>query len=76
MIHISDKLGGGYYEDADKISTAVNTRGIMIAHTVMIGISTVLVATLPIYRKWIRKIKTSVDVADNAEMEAIDISGE
>ena len=43
---------------------------------IMVLVSTALVITLPIYRKWIRKIKTSIEVAENAEMEAIDISGE
>lgn len=36
----------------------------------------VLIALLPVYSKWLRKIKTSIDVGDNGSMEAIDISGE
>lgn len=35
-----------------------------------------LIATLPIYSKLLRKIKTSIDVGDNGSMEAIDISSE
>lgn len=44
-----------------------------------IGILTaaiVLTALLPVYSKWLRKIKTSIDVGDNGSMEAIDISSE
>lgn len=35
-----------------------------------------LTALLPVYSKWLRKIKTSIDVGDNGSMEALDISGE
>jgi hypothetical protein len=35
-----------------------------------------LVILLPVYSKMIRKIKTSIEVEDNGEMEAIDLSGE
>ena len=52
------------------------TERVMQVHLVMTGISALLVATLPVYRKLIRKIDTSIEVAENAEMEAIDISGE
>lgn len=45
-------------------------------HLVLLAITAVLVLTLPIYSKWIRKIKTSVEVEGNGEMAAIDISGE
>ena len=54
----------------------LQTRSILIAHVVMIGIAALLTATLPVYRKWIRKINTSIEIAENVEMEAIDISGE
>jgi len=74
--HVAGKLDANYYADADKMNVAIRTKGIVITHAVMVGVSTLLVATLPIYRKWIRKIKTSVEVAENAEMGAIDISGE
>ena len=36
----------------------------------------VLTLLLPVYSKWLRKIKTSIDVGDNGDLEAIDISGE
>ena len=36
----------------------------------------VLIVTLPVYKKALRKIKTSVEVEDNGKLEAIDISGE
>lgn len=36
----------------------------------------VLVLLLPVYSKLLRKIKTSIDVGDNGNMGAIDISGE
>lgn len=48
----------------------------VIAHIICVVISAVLLATLPLYSKMIRKINTSIDVEDNGEMEVIDISGE
>ena len=44
-------------------------------HILCLGISVVLTLLLPVYSKAIRKIKTSVEVEDNGEMGAIDISG-
>ncbi len=45
-------------------------------HLVLLGITAALVLLLPVYSKWIRKIKTSIEVEDNGDMEAIDISAE
>ena len=45
-------------------------------HIIILIAAVVLIATLPFYSKLIRKIKTSVAVEDNGNMEAIDISGE
>ena len=45
-------------------------------HIAILAVSAVLTALLPVYSKWLRKIKTSIDVGDNGSMEAIDISGE
>ena len=39
-------------------------------------IAAVLIALLPVYTKLLRKIKTSVEVDDNGEIGAIDLSGE
>ena len=62
----------------------VSTESIYIAyaeydlrvHIAILAVSAVLTALLPVYSKWLRKIKTSIDVGDNGSMEAIDISGE
>ena len=45
-------------------------------HIGILAVGAVLTALLPVYSKWLRKIKTSIDVVDNGAMEAIDISGE
>ena len=45
-------------------------------HIGILAAGAVLTALLPVYSKWLRKIKTSIDVMDNGEMEAIDISSE
>ena len=45
-------------------------------HIGILAAGAALTALLPVYSKWLRKIKTSIDVVDNGSMEAIDISGE
>lgn len=45
-------------------------------HIGILVVGVVLTLLLPVYSKWLRKIKTSIDVGDNGSMEAIDISGE
>lgn len=51
-------------------------QSVLHAHMVLLGITTLLIATLPVYKKALRKIKTSVEVEDNGKLAAIDISGE
>ena len=45
-------------------------------HIYLMIITIALIVLLPVYSKMIRKIKTSIEVEDNGEMEAIDLSGE
>ena len=45
-------------------------------HRIFLIVTAVLVATLPVYTKLLRKIKTSIEVEDNGEMGEIDIAGE
>ncbi len=45
-------------------------------HIGILAAAIALTALLPVYSKWLRRIKTSIDVGDNGAMEAIDISGE
>ncbi len=74
---IADKLNGGAVSiSAESLPEVIQAQSVMRTHIVLLVVSAVLTATLPLYRKLIRKINTSVEVAENAEMEAIDISGE
>ena len=45
-------------------------------HIILLAVAIALTALLPVYSKWLRRLKTSIDVGDNGSMEAIDISGE
>lgn len=45
-------------------------------HMIILIVDAVLVALLPVYTKLLRKINTSVDIGDNGQLGAIDISGE
>jgi glucan phosphoethanolaminetransferase (alkaline phosphatase superfamily) len=73
---IAEKMDAGIIKDPIVMDRSTQARGIMTTHVVMIGISALLIATLPVYRKLIRKINTSVDLAEGTEMAEIDISGE
>ena len=55
------------------ISRALTVLGV---HRIIMFVGVALVALLPVYSKALRKINTSIEVADNGGMEAIDISGE
>ncbi len=57
-------------ESSRYISTAQN---VVTLHVVFIGVTALLLITLPLYSKAIRKIKTSIDVEGNGNMAAIDI---
>ena len=57
-------------ESSQYISTAQN---VVTLHVVFIGVTALLLITLPLYSKAIRKIKTSIDVEGNENMAAIDI---
>ena len=43
-------------------------------HLIMLGISAVLILLLPVYSKWIRKIKTSIEIEDNGNMGNLNLS--
>ena len=57
-------------ESSRYISTA---QTVVTLHVVFIGVTALLLITLPLYSKAIRKIKTSIDVEGNGNMAAIDI---
>lgn len=45
-------------------------------HMILLIVGGALTALLPVYAPLIRKINTNIDVAENTEMSAIDLSGE
>lgn len=51
-----------------------NAYNMLQTFLILIGITALLVVTLPLYSKLIRKINTSVDVEDNGAMADIEIS--
>lgn len=46
----------------------------LCVHIVCVAISAVLAVTLPVYRKWIKKINTSVTVEENTGMHDIELN--
>lgn len=48
----------------------------VVLHIVFIVVCVLLLITLPLYAKALKKINTSIEVEGNGEMDAIDISGE
>lgn len=60
----------------DDTTYIIDARHTVTAHIICVAVCTVLVATLPLYAKLLRKINTSIDVEGNGDMDVIDISGE
>ena len=58
------------------LSYIAKAYNLLNTHIVILVIGIVLTLLLPIYSKWIRKIKTSIDVADNGDMGALDLASE
>ena len=79
-IHFCNGIMAALTRAESPIILDVNTMYIANAYNmlqtfmVLLGITAVLVLTLPVYSKWIRKINTSVDVEDNGDMAQIEIS--
>ena len=79
-IHFCNGIMAALTRTESPIILDINTQYIANAYNmlqtfmILIGITAVLVLTLPIYTKWIRKINTSVDVEDNGDMAQIEIS--
>ncbi len=73
---VTEKIAAEVIKNESDMARIVQAKSIMTTHIIMVIVSAVLVATLPLYSKLIRKIRTSIEVAENAEMAAIDISGE
>ena len=59
-----------------KNAFVATTRQVISVHRILLIIGAALFALLPVYSKLLRKINTSIDVAENKDMETIDISGE
>ena len=72
---IIQSVAGGAAITADTAYIAV-AQNVVVVHIVLVAATAVLLATLPVYSKVLKKINTSIDVEDNGELEAIDISGE
>ena len=54
----------------------LTARNVVKLHALMVAFGALLAATLPLYAKLIRKIRTSISVEGNEDMAAIDIAGE
>ncbi len=64
----------GNLNDAGK--AILSAQPIVSVHIILLLICIVLIVALPVYSKLLKKINTSIDVAGNENMSAIDVSGE
>lgn len=53
-----------------------NAWSTLIAYLIFVGVVVVLLATLPVYSKLLKKINTSIDIEGNTNMTAVDIAGD
>lgn len=79
-IHYRDAIWAAATRPENPIVLDANTAyitsaySLLLTHMILVIISAVLVATLPIYSKWIKKINTTVEIEDNGSMAAIEIN--
>lgn len=79
-IHYCNAIMAALTRAESPIKLDVNTEYIALAYNMLqtfvtlIGVTAGLVVTLPVYSKWIRKIKTSVEIEGNDDMAQIEIS--
>lgn len=60
----------------DDIRYVDKAKSVMLVNMIINASGLFLIAALPVYKKWIRRINTSVRVEENAQMDVIDVSGE
>lgn len=81
-IYYSGKIVAAVTREVNPIDATGNNvyisqaRHMLVIHLILVGAGALLTALLPAYRPLIRRINTSVEVAANEDMEAIDISDE
>lgn len=63
-------------EITSKTAYIAMAQNVVVVHIVLLAVTILLLLTLPVYSKMLKKINTSIDVEDNGELEVIDISGE
>ena len=79
-IHYCNAIMAALTRAESPIKLDLNTEYIALAYNMLqtfvtlIGVTAGLVVTLPVYSKWIRKIKTSVEIEGNDDMAQIEIS--
>ena len=76
LVCIVGKLGAGTISNSEVLQKIEKARTVILVHMIIVRLSIYLIVALPGYSKLLRKIKTSIEVEENSEMEAIDISGE
>ena len=78
-IHYCNRIVEAVYRPENPISLTDNpyvraAYDMLNVHKILMIVSAVLVALLPVYSKLLRKINTSIDVEDNGSMAAIELN--
>lgn len=73
---IIEAVSGGRIAIVSDTAYIAVAQNVVVIHIVLVAVTAVLLATLPVYSKILKNINTSIDVEDNGELEAINIAGE
>ena len=60
----------------DPTPEILSAYSILSVHMILVGVAAALTAILPLIRRLVSKINTSIDVEGNGKLDVIDISGE
>ena len=75
LIKIQEGLSTTSYSPS-AMSSITAARGVLIVHLIFVGITILLFALVPVLRKLLNKIDTSVDLGENEDMKKIELEDE
>ena len=75
LLKINEGLAGNTYTP-EAMNIISKAKVVMIVHVILVGITVLLFALVPLIRKLLMKIDTSVDLGENEDMKKIELEDE
>ena len=72
LVKINEGLSTNEYKPS-QLATIESTQTIVLVHCILVGVTIVLFVLVPVLRKLLNKIDTSVDLGENEDMKKIEL---